>query len=197
MMKNLISFINTINCLIIIIIFLNLLIFANAKEMYKWTDADGILHITDKKSEVPPEILETLEKLQWNDEDSEYYQNGVSDDNMFQYKPPDNYVDSIVDTEYERELKKKWGSRAKEIENRKIAIEYELRAAKQDYKYKKKELEYLLTEGYMVGSRITELRNLEIYIKELEQEQKNIAPQLDNLRIEARKAGIPEGYLRP
>ncbi len=169
----------------------------NAKEMYKWTDEDGTVHITDKKSEVPPDILENLDKLQWNNNDSEYYQNEEIDDNLFQYKPPDNYVDSIVDTEYEKELKKKWRSMAKEIENRKAEIDYKLQIAKQNYMYKKKELEYLLVEGYMVGTRITELRNLERYIQELEQEQKEIAPQLDILRTQARKAGIPEGYLRP
>lgn len=171
--------------------------FLYGKEMYKWTDEDGTVHITDKKSEVPPEILENLEKLQWNNEDSEYYQNEEIDDSSFQYKLPDNYVDSIIDTEYERELKKEWSSRAKEIEDRKAEIDYKLRAAKQDYRYRKKELDYLLVEGYTVDTRITDLRNLERYIQELEQEQNELAPQLDNLRTEARKAGIPEGYLRP
>lgn len=175
-----------INCLLL-----------NAKEMYKWTDEDGTVHITDKKSDVPPEILENLEKLEWNKEDSEYYQNEEINQSTLQYKTPENYVDSIIDTEYERELKQQWRERAKEIEDRKIAIEYELRAAKEDYKYKKKELDYLLVEGYTVDARITELRNLESYIEQLEQEQREIAPLLDNLRIEARKAGIPEGYLRP
>ena len=182
----------TIIC--VLFIYTNLLY---AKEMYKWTDVNGTVHITDKKSEIPPDIPENLEKLLWNNEESENYQNEEIDDGSFQYTPPHNYVDSIVDTEYEKELKKKWSSMAKEIEDRKAEIDYKLQIAKQNYMYKKKELEYLLVEGYMVGTRITELRNLERYIQELEQEQKEIAPQLDILRTQARKAGIPEGYLRP
>lgn len=168
-----------------------------AKEMYKWTDEDGTIHITDKKSEVPPDILENLEKLEWNSDDSEYYQNVEINDMEFQYQPDKNYIDEIVDTAHERKLKREWRARAKELEDRKLELEYKLRRAKEDYKYKKKELEYLIVEGYAVDYRIRELNELDGYIKELEQEQKEISPLLDNLRIEARKAGIPEGYLRP
>jgi len=62
---------------------------------------------------------------------------------------------------------------------------------------KKKEVDYMLINGYKADYTIIELRNLEKYIEELEAQVAEIEPKMQNLRIEARKAGIPEGYLRP
>ena len=183
--------------LAVIIMICILLMQLQAKEMYKWTDEDGTVHITDKRSEVPADVLDNIERLQWNKDDSEYTRDEELNSEFLQFQPPENYVDSIVDTDYERKLKKEWRARAKEIEDRKNDIDYKLRNAKQQYKYRKKELDYLLTEGYTVDARINELRSLGLYIEELEKEEKLVAPQMDNLRTQARKAGIPEGYLRP
>ena len=106
------------------------------------------------------------------------------------------FVDEIIDTEHERELRELWRAKALEIEQEEADIEYKLEQAKKDQEYKKREVDWYLRNGYQADYSIRELKGLERYIKDLEEELTTITPKLDTLRIEARKAGIPEGYLR-
>ena len=167
------------------------------KEVYKWTDENGTLHITDRKSNIPTDITKDFEELNWKqvniDESEEHQTIGSS----FEFIEDDKYIDGTIDTEYEKELRKKWRARAIEIEDDEYDIKYKLRRAHEDYNYKKKEVDYMLINGYKADYTIMELRNLEKYIEELEAQIAEIEPKMQNLRIEARKAGIPEGYLRP
>lgn len=63
--------------------------------------------------------------------------------------------------------------------------------------YKKREVDYLLTNGYFADRSILELRTLEDRLKRLEFDLGLIKPERENLEEEARRAGVPPGYLRP
>ncbi len=167
-----------------------------SKEVYQWTDGEGIMHITDNKSKIPEKFSSTVKELNWND--SKNNQNILEDtlegSDTIIFDIP--LVDGIVDTEYERELRKKWRAKAVEIEEQEGEIKYKMDKATEDQKYKKREVDWMLINGYSADFSIRELKGLEKYIKDLEEELTTIQPKIDALRIEARKAGIPEGYLR-
>jgi hypothetical protein len=167
-----------------------------AKEVYQWTDSEGTTHITDNKAKIPEEFGSTVKELKWND--SQNNENILEDtlegSSTIIFDIP--YVDGIVDTEYERELREKWRAKAIEIEEQENKIKYKIDKATEDHKYKKREVDWYLRNGYTADLSINELKGLERYIKDLEEELTTIQPKIDALRIEARKAGIPEGYLR-
>jgi len=167
-----------------------------SKEVYQWTDAKGTTHITDNKAKVPEQFSPTVKKLNWND--SKNNQNILEDtlegSDTIIFDIP--LVDGIVDTEHERELRATWRAKAVEIEKQEYEIKYKIDKATEDQKYKKREVDWMLINGYTADFSIRELKGLEKYIKDLGEELTTIQPKIDALRIEARKAGIPEGYLR-
>ena len=166
-----------------------------SKEVYQWTDADGIMHITDNKSKIPEKFSSTVKELNWND--SKNNQNILEDTlEGSDTEIVELIVDGIVDTEHERELRATWRAKAIEIEEQEDEIKYKIDKATEDQKYKKREVDWMLINGYSADFSIRELKGLEKYIKDLEEELTTIQPKIDALRIEARKAGIPEGYLR-
>ncbi len=167
-----------------------------AKEVWQWTDEQGITHITDNKAKIPEQYLETAKNLNWND--SSNNQNVIEDtlsqpDTIILDEP---YVDGIVDTEHEAALREKWRAKMIAIEQEQAGIEDKLARAKEDQKYKKREVDWYLRNGYPADYMIAELKGIERYIEDLEEELMTIPPKIDELRIEARKAGVPEGYLR-
>jgi len=168
-----------------------------SKEVYQWTDGEGIMHITDNKSKIPEKFSSTVKELNWNDsKNNENVLEDTFEDSSAKIdeKP---FVDGIVDTEHERELRATWRAKAIAIEEQEGEIKYKMDKATEDQKYKKREVDWMLINGYSADFSIRELKGLEKYIKDLEEELTTIQPKIYALRIEARKAGIPEGYLRP
>ena len=166
-----------------------------SKEVYQWTDGKGIMHITDNKSKIPEKFSSTVKELNWND--SKNNQNILEDTlEGSDTEIVELIVDGIVDTPHERELRAEWRAKAVEIEKQEYEIKYKIDKATEDQKYKKREVDWMLINGYSADFSIRELKGLEKYIKDLEKELTTIQPKIDALRIEARKAGIPEGYLR-
>ncbi len=167
-----------------------------SKEVYQWTDGEGIMHITDNKSKIPEKFSSTVKELNWNDsKNNENVLEDTFEDSSAKIdeKP---FVDGIVDTEHERELRATWRAKAIAIEEQEGEIKYKMDKAIEDQKYKKREVDWMLINGYSADFSIRELKGLEKYIKDLEEELTTIQPKIDALRIEARKAGVPEGYLR-
>lgn len=82
------------------------------------------------------------------------------------------------------------------IEQEQAEVESKLAQATEDQKYKKREVDWYLRNGYPADYMIAELKGIERYIEDLEEELTTIPPKIDALQIEARKAGVPPGYLR-
>ena len=169
---------------------------AEAKEVWQWTDKEGTTYITDNKAKIPEEYRETAKNLNWN--------NSSNDQNVFHdtLTQPDTvileepYVDGIVDTEHEAALREEWREKMLAIEQEQAEIESKLAQATEDQKYKKREVDWYLRNDYPADYMIAELKGIERYIEDLEEELTTIPPQIDALQIEARKAGVPPGYLR-
>lgn len=178
------------------LVFLTLYGAVIAKEVYQWTDSKGTTHITDNKAKIPQEFLSTVKKMKWDDSGKE--DNIMESEHEYAVPSPETkpFVDEIIDTIHERELREIWRAKALEIEQEEADIEYKLEQAKKEQEYKKREVDWYLRNGYQADYSIRELKGLERYIKDLEEELTTIPPKLDALRIEARKAGIPESYLR-
>lgn len=168
----------------------------HAKEVYQWTDSEGTTHITDNKAKIPEQFSSTAKQLNWNGSknDQNTFKDTLDGSDTEVFDIP--VVDEIVDTEHERELRKEWRAKAVAIEEEEKEIKYKLERAKEEQKYKKRVVDWMLINGYSADSDINELKGLEKYIKDLEEELTTIQPKIDALRIEARKAEIPEGYLR-
>ncbi|NIT13834.1 MAG: DUF4124 domain-containing protein [Candidatus Dadabacteria bacterium] len=188
--------IKTIKTISVTLLVFASLISLNAKEVWQWIDDEGVTHITDNKAKIPEEYRHLAKQLNWND--SQNNQNVIQDT----LAQPDtiivdeNYVDGVIDTEHERMLREEWRGKMVAIEQEQAEIESKLAMAKEDHKYKKREVDWYLRNGYKADYSIYELKWLEEYIEDLEEELTTIPPKIDALRIEARKAGVPEGYLR-
>ncbi|HSE84464.1 MAG TPA: hypothetical protein VLB01_07955, partial [Thermodesulfobacteriota bacterium] len=90
-----------------------------------------------------------------------------------------------------------WRGLALQIEAREKAILEQIKITKEQIRYKKREVDYLLLDGYFADYSILELRYLENLLKDLENQLALIGLEKNNLKTEARRRGIPPGYLRP
>ncbi|MGH7889029.1 MAG: hypothetical protein ACRENF_00585, partial [Thermodesulfobacteriota bacterium] len=97
----------------------------------------------------------------------------------------------------EEKLRELWEGRALEIDSKEKSILAEIQNTEREIIYKKREVDYLLINGYAADFYILELRNLEDYLKDLDYQLSLIDQERGNLRDEARRQGIPPGYLRP
>jgi hypothetical protein len=62
---------------------------------------------------------------------------------------------------------------------------------------KKSEVDFLLINGYFADYSILELRNLQDYLKGFHDQLGLLQEEKAQLKEEARRAGVPAGYLRP
>ncbi len=169
------------------------------KDIYKWVDKDGNLHFTDNPSLIPKDKTEEAEMIKGRK--TEPGEIGVFD--VIETSPaPSNEEETEEESEEDRkekekELRELWGSRALEIDSREESILAEIQNTEREIIYKKREVDYLLINGYAADFYILELRNLEDYLKDLDYQLSLIGQERGNLRDEARRQGIPPGYLRP
>ncbi len=170
---------------------------ADAKDIYKWTDERGNIHFTDnpalvpKDTELEVEIIEELKERRSGDQ--------IKSNLPTPSPPGDRANGNDEDSEIDKEeaMREYWRSRALDIDNKEQLLLEEILLTKNLITYKKREVDYLLTNGYFADRSIFELRNLEDRLKKLEFNLGLINPEGENLQEEARRAGVPPGYLRP
>jgi hypothetical protein len=108
-----------------------------------------------------------------------------------------NGVEEDLEIDEEEAIREYWRSRALEIDNEEKRILEDISLTRNLITYKKREVDYMLTNGYFADRSILELRNLEDRLKQLEFNLGSIKPEREKLQEEARRAGVPPGYLRP
>ena len=169
----------------------------NAKDIYKWTDETGKVHFTDnpalipKDREVEVEIIEEVKKRSSEDQTKPSLPTPTPSD-VFLKGAEEN-----LETDKEEAIRKYWRSRALEIDNEEKRILEDISLTKNLLTYKKREVDYLLSDGYFADRSILELRNLEDRLQHLESDLGLIKPEREKLQEEARRAGVPPGFLRP
>lgn len=169
----------------------------NANDIYKWTDETGKVHFTDNPALIPKdredevEIIKEVKKRRSEDQ-SKY--------NLAIPTPTDDLLkgaEEDLETDKEEATRVYWRSRALEIDNEEKRILEDISRTRNLIKYKKREVDYMLTNGYHTDRSIFELRNLENRLQQLESDLDLLKPEKAKLQEDARRAGVPPGYLRP
>jgi Domain of unknown function (DUF4124) len=170
---------------------------ANANDIYKWTDEMGKVHFTDNPSLIPKgrgvevEIIEEVKKRSSEDQTKSNLPTPTPTGDLL------NGVEEDLEIDEEEAIREYWRSRALEIDNEEKRILEDISLTRNLLTYKKTEVDYLLTNGYFADRSILELRNLEDRLQHLESDLGLIKPERQKLQEEARRAGVPPGYLRP
>jgi hypothetical protein len=169
----------------------------NANDIYKWIDENGNVHFTDNPSLIPKEKAVEVEKIEKSNHrrSEDQFKSDVPTGT-----PSDDLVKSVeedLESDKEEAIREYWRSRALEIDNKEERVLEDISLTKELITYKKREVDYLLINGYSADRSIFELRNLEDTLKHLEFNLGLIKPEREKLRDEARRAGVPPGYLRP
>ncbi|MBI4229128.1 MAG: DUF4124 domain-containing protein [Deltaproteobacteria bacterium] len=169
----------------------------NANDIYKWTDENGNVHFTDNPSLIPKGKaveVEIIEKLK--DGRLEH----TTKSNLPSPTPSGdsaNGVEEESERDKEQAIREYWRTRALDIDNKEKRLLEDISLTKRLIIYKKREVDDLLGNGYSADHSIFELRNLEDRLNHLEFNLGLIKPEREKLEDEARRAGIPPGYLRP
>ena len=168
-----------------------------ANDIYKWTDETGKVHFTDnpmlipKDREAEVEIIEEVKKKRSEDQIKSDLPTPTASDDLL------NGAEEDLETDKEEAIRKYWRSRALEIDNEEKRILEDISLTRNLLTYKKREVDYLLSDGYFADRSILELRNLEDRLQHLESDLGLIKPEREKLQEEARRAGVPPGFLRP
>ena len=169
----------------------------NASDIYKWTDETGKVHFTDipalipKDREVEVEIIEEVKKGSSEVETKSNVPTPTPSADAL------NGVEKDLEIDKEDAMREYWRSRALELDNEEKRILEDISLTRNLITYKKTEVDYMLTNGYFADRSILELRNLEDRLQHLESNLGLIKPEREKLQEEARRAGVPPGYLRP
>jgi hypothetical protein len=169
---------------------------ALSKDIYKWVDQDGRVHFTDSPSLIPEDKLEKVEVIEGQGKDPGEGQFAVVKISPAVVEEENLEPDFEEQTQNEQALREFWRSQALEIENKEKAIIAEIDNTEKQIDHKKREVDYLLINGYFADRSILELRYLESYLQELNSQLILLAEERENLADEARRQGIPPGYLR-
>ncbi len=169
---------------------------ALSKDIYKWVDQDGRVHFTDSPALIPEDALEKVEVIEGQGKDPGEGQFAVvkTSSSVVEGKSTELVFDE--QTQNEQALREFWRSQALEIENKGKAILAGINNTKKQIDHKRREVDYLLINGYFADRSILELRYLESYLQELNSQLVLLAEERENLADEARREGIPPGYLR-
>ena len=173
----------------------SLLIPSYAKEIYKWVDKDGLVHFTDNPSSIPEEKKDEAiiigEISDGSDEEVETLEAAPAQ------SEEEDLEESSEEERKEEAIRQFWRSRALDIEAEERMILEEIEITKKLISAKKSEVDFLLIYGYFADYSILELRNLEDYLKGLQGQLRLFEEEKAQLKEEARRAGVPPGYLRP
>lgn len=167
-----------------------------SKIIYKWVDKEGTIHFTDNPKAIPQDKKTKATVIEGEEEPRE-----EAEVNFTKTPPPPSEEENPeVDFEEKREeetLREDFRGRALEIDAKEKALLEEIKTTKKQIAHKKREVDFLLLDGYFADYAISELRYLNDYITQLEDQLALIKQERENLDEEARRQGIPPGHLRP
>lgn len=169
-----------------------------AKDIYKWVDKDGNPHFTDNHALIPKNKVDEADIIDEKESESD----GKGEFDVIEISPApleeaNLEADSEEDRGNEETLREFWGRRVLEIDSKEKAISEEIENTERQIRYKKREVDYLLINGYSADYSILELRHLDDYLKDLEYQMSLVDRERKNLNQETLRQGITPGYLRP
>ncbi len=167
-----------------------------SKIIYKWVDKDVTIHFTDNPKAIPQDKKTKATVIEGEEEPSKETEVNFTKTPS----PPSEEENPEEDLEEKREeeaLREDFRSRALEIDAKEKALLEEIKTTKKQIDQKKREVDFLLLDGYFADYSISELRYLNDYLTQVEDQLALIKQERENLEEEARKQGIPPGYLRP
>jgi len=160
----------------------------NSLTLYKWTDESGVVHYSDKKPDEKAEILK-LPKRKHNDNEKEAV---VEEETIYE-----DDGQQILEEAIEEDIKLYWRNLALTIENKKERVLEEIFITEKKIEILQRNIDYYLLNGYKADFMILDLRYLEERLPPLYKQLELIEDEKKQLRKDARKQGIPPGYLRP
>lgn len=166
-----------------------------SKTIYKWVDEDGTIHFTDNPKTIPEGKKAKTVVIEGEEPDGETKINSTKTVPAF---PEEENPEADLEKKREEEaLREDFRSRALEISAKENALLEEIKTTKRQISQKKREVDLLLIYGYFADYSIQELRYLNDYLVQLEDQLTSIKQEREDLEEEARREGIPPGYLRP
>lgn len=166
-----------------------------SKTIYKWVDEDGTIHFTDDPKNIPEDKKGKAVVIEGEEPGGETEVNSTKTVPAF---PQEENPEAELEKKREEEaLREDFRSRALEINDKEKALLEEIKTTKEQISQKKREVDLLLIYGYFADYSISELRYLNDYLSQLEDQLALIKQERESLEEEARREGIPPGYLRP
>lgn len=166
-----------------------------SKTIYKWVDEDGTIHFTDDPKTIPEDKKPKTVVIEGEEPGGETKVNSTKTVPAF---PEEENPEADLEKKREEEaLREDFRSRALEISAKENALIEEIKTTKRQISQKKREVDLLLIYGYFADYSIQELRYLNDYLAQLEDQLTLIKQEREDLEEEARREGIPPGYLRP
>ncbi|MGQ0793673.1 MAG: DUF4124 domain-containing protein [Deltaproteobacteria bacterium] len=169
---------------------------AEARTIYKWVDRDGSVHYTDNPENIPQERRPGAEAIENAGGDSENFR---TEESAEEQEEGESAGDAEIreNEGREREIREFWRGRALELERRERFILQAIENTKEQIKQKQREVNYMLINGFAADFSILELKSHEDSLEGFKSELILISAAKAALRDEARRRGIPAGYLRP
>lgn len=156
--------------------------------IYKWKDKNGSVHYTDKK---PVDNIEIIEIIRTKKKTPSPEKQSLAEEAV------DVNVAEIEEELIQAEIRQYWRDLALNIEQKKERTLEEIYVTEKKIDIIKSNIDYYLINGYKADLMILDLRYLEGSLPPLFERLELIEEEKEQLRIAARKQGIPPGYLRP
>ena len=157
--------------------------------IYKWKDKEGVIHYTDTKPNESVgviEIIKTKKRQPTQKEEVVIIEESI-----------DKNAAEIEEERIQEEIRQYWRGLALNLEERKERTLEEIYITEKKIDILKSNIDYYLINGYKADLMILDLRYLEGSLPPLFKKLELIEEEKKQLRYEARKQGIPPGYLRP
>ena len=156
--------------------------------LYKWTDENGVVHYSDKKPDEKAEILKIPKRKSYSDEDK------IVIEEETVYQDEDIQIQEEI---IEAEIRLYWRTLALGIEEKRERVLEEIFVTEKKIEILTRNIDYYLINGYKADFMILDLRYLEARLPSLYKQLELIEKEKEQLRRDARRQGIPPGYLRP
>jgi len=177
------------NIVIFIFIFVLSTVHSFSYTIYKWKDNKGAVHYTDKKPERSVDVIEIIR--------TKNRQHTPIDEIVIIEEDIDENVAAVEEEILQEEIRQYWRNLALNIEQKKERTLEEIYVTEKKIDILKSNIDYYLINGYKADLMILDLRYLEGSLPPLFERLEIIGAEKEQLRIDARKQGIPPGYLRP
>lgn len=162
---------------------------SDAYTIYRWKDSGGTVHYSDKKPDIDNEVIEII-KTKRNS-------TNVPREEIIIVEPVDQIDLEEQNKIAEEEIRQYWRNLALNIEQKKERTLEEIYITEKKIDILKSNIDYYLINGYKADLMILDLRYLEGSLPPLFARLELLEEEKKQLRIDARKQGIPPGYLRP